>query len=365
MTLPGLDKLAEGWSRRLSGKQTFATLDGLRGVAAIAVVIRHTPGSFSWLPSSHLAVDLFFVLSGFVLAHSYGEKLRDGLPAVRFLVLRFLRLWPLYLVGTAAMAAVLVLATPEGFSHPRLQGAPFALLMLPTPPALTVLDRLYPLNGPAWSLLVELGVNALFALIAARLGWRMLAAVLAAGAVLLLATIAAYGNLDVGGRWSDAAGGGGRVLYGFFAGVALHRLRGSWTATHTVPAYAWPVLLLLVMSLPAGQLRPLFDAVAVLLVFPAVVFLAASREPGRARGVFLALGRISFPLYMIHSAVIVLAQAVARERYGVELQALGPGVVVLVLAASLAAAAGLAELDTRLRAGLRRRPGLQPRAAAA
>jgi peptidoglycan/LPS O-acetylase OafA/YrhL len=80
----------------------FATLDGLRGVAAIAVTSLHFRfelGKFL-LPHSYLAVDFFFVLSGFVLAYAYEDRLSEGMKPIQFLRLRVIRLYPLYLIGT-------------------------------------------------------------------------------------------------------------------------------------------------------------------------------------------------------------------------------------------------------------------------
>jgi len=88
----------------LSGKSSldrFEALDGLRGVAALSVVAAHVYFLFGYaFPSIDLAVDFFFALSGFVLAHAYGERLRGGMGAGRFMLLRLIRLYPLYILGT-------------------------------------------------------------------------------------------------------------------------------------------------------------------------------------------------------------------------------------------------------------------------
>ena len=88
-------------------RRVFGTLDGLRGIAALAVVTRHVPDHTfrELLPGSALAVDLFFVLSGFVLAHSYTERLRDEMGAMEFMRIRIIRLYPLYILGTALVMA--------------------------------------------------------------------------------------------------------------------------------------------------------------------------------------------------------------------------------------------------------------------
>ena len=98
-------------------RRVFGTLDGLRGIAALAVVTRHVPDTTfqDLLPGSTLAVDLFFVLSGFVLAHSYTERLRGEMGAIAFMRVRIIRLYPLYILGSALVAAHFALSA--GFNY--------------------------------------------------------------------------------------------------------------------------------------------------------------------------------------------------------------------------------------------------------
>src|ERR1041385_8149717 len=85
----------------------FEALDLLRGLAALAVVafhVPHIPGTLSLAPRGYLAVDLFFALSGFVLAYAYGAELARGGNIRRFMVQRLIRLYPLYLIALLAGA---------------------------------------------------------------------------------------------------------------------------------------------------------------------------------------------------------------------------------------------------------------------
>ena len=121
-----------------SPKQTFAALDGVRGIAALAVMMFHIawwPHFGRPFPSAYLAVDLFFALSGFVVAHAYSPRLSQGMSPWGFLRLRVVRLWPLYALGLAVGVAAVI-----GFrlAHDQAVGAPslakhlgFHLLFLP------------------------------------------------------------------------------------------------------------------------------------------------------------------------------------------------------------------------------------------
>src|SRR6185437_6209521 len=81
-----------------AGRHAYATLDGLRGVAALAVVLYHYASDLI-APHGYLAVDLFFAMSGFVIASAYEAKLKDGLDVRGFLGIRAKRLAPLWMLG--------------------------------------------------------------------------------------------------------------------------------------------------------------------------------------------------------------------------------------------------------------------------
>jgi len=144
--------------------RTYVTLDGLRGIAALSVVVLHCYryfGDFTW-SSAALAVDLFFVLSGFVLAYAYEAKLPTASGA--FLKARLIRLYPLYLVGTL-LGMIEALATMKYGGPAAMDRAtfwtslPFSLAMLPTP------WQMYPFDGVMWSIFFELFINAVWAVL--------------------------------------------------------------------------------------------------------------------------------------------------------------------------------------------------------
>jgi peptidoglycan/LPS O-acetylase OafA/YrhL len=205
----------------------FVGLDGLRGIAALAVFLRHVSSS-DVLPLGYLAVDVFFMLSGFVLTHAYRVQIAGGLGLVDFMRLRLVRLYPLYLLGTLIATALTI---SEMLRWHSIEPMAFvvtltsALLFLPTPPQLS-LDHhlLYPLDAPAWSLFFELLINVVFVMLLPHLNRFTLAGVLALGLGLLAAALFVYGGLDHGISYGAFLCGFCRVTFSFFAGVALYHV---------------------------------------------------------------------------------------------------------------------------------------------
>src|SRR5665213_808430 len=184
--------------------RSFVTLDGLRGIAALAVVTRHAPAFFSFISiyvlpldgskvpipvgpfrESYLAVDFFFALSGFVLAHAYGDRLRGGMSATRFMTIRLIRLYPLYFLALLISLPLFLWGFARGGIAPTypMSNWLFAVLFLPS---LASPNALFPLNYPAWSLFFELLANAAFGLIGRHLeNTLLLSIVMFSGLVLL------------------------------------------------------------------------------------------------------------------------------------------------------------------------------------
>lgn len=283
-------------------RRVFLTLDGLRGVAAVFVAMRHTAFFHSLgIHGGYMAVDLFFVLSGFVIAHAYERRLAQGMGAGRFLVLRYLRLWPVYLIGAClGLVAALCQAMPgpDNLSPAEVaRVAPFAVAMLPAP---HIRPMLYPVDSVAWSLALELIINLVYAL-----AWRwlrdvqVLGALTAVAAGVLVWTVAWFGKLDVGFTWTNAAGGLARVGFSFAAGLLVYRAWRRWPLNLTLTAWAPLALLPALFWRPADSV--IYPLVCVIAVFPALVALSAWTEPGRrSHRLFGWLGAASYPLYAIH-----------------------------------------------------------------
>ncbi len=299
----------------------FLTLDAMRGVAAMAVLIHHFPDQTisGLLPGAYLAVDMFFVLSGFVLSHAYGWDLAGKMGAPRFMLKRLVRLYPVYILGTAAVALGYMLmwipAGPSGRAR-MLASMAGALCLLPIPARFAYnIGVAFPLNPPAWSLFWELAANFLFALV----NWtvRRLVTIVAAGAVLLALAFYIYGRGDAGSNWDNFPGGGCRVVYSFFIGVLLYRFQPKWTWSLPSP------LLLLILPL-SFMLPPLWDVPMALIFFPLLVFFGSMREPGPGlTRLFNLLGDISYPVYALHFAVLVAMTFAYKQSTGQELVTAG------------------------------------------
>ncbi len=297
--------------------RAYRTLDGLRGVAALIVVTRHAgdvvPSALC--PESFLAVDLFFLLSGFVVALAYERRLLAGHSLLGFMKTRLIRLYPLYALGIG-LGLVARLASGGALNGVFLaQALVIGLLMLPAVPPLPMGGST--LNGPTWTLAPELLVNLVYAALVKRLSRLALWIIVALGAVGLVASEIVYGTLD--GGWSVdrfpllAA----RLAFSFFLGVAMYRARPP---RQVGAIAAWACLAALGLGLavhPPEALRRVFELGAVMLVFPAIVALAVRREPGRLGGVvFGFLGVVSYAVYVLHQPLGTLTGLALARLHG-------------------------------------------------
>ncbi len=295
----------------------FPALDAMRGVAALMVVVLHASRMLAgqWVPGGYLAVDLFFALSGFVIAHAYDRRLADGLPGGRFLLMRALRFWPLYALGVALglVHQLMLVATHNPHAMPLASLSIAATLQLAFLPGALAggAGNLFPLNAPSWSLFLELMVNAAFGLCFAYLTRARLIAVAAAAVPFLILAAFHAGTLDLGATTATLSGGMARMLYAFAMGILIHR--GGWH----LPALPLPILLALVVAALAapvpGGWRPVYDTAFALIGSPLLVAFGATSRPvaGETRAAEW-LGLISYPVYAIHRPLIDLATPIAE-----------------------------------------------------
>jgi len=303
------------------GKRAFVTLDGLRGLAAFAVLGRHTFPDF--LFESYLAVDFFFVLSGFVLAHAYGQRLRAEMTTLDFMKVRLVRLYPLYALALV-LSSVTVLTQFLHGHPPTLHTAidyAAALLFLPSPAS----EGLFPLVGPSWSLFFELVANAAFALSWRRFGNRVLVAVVAMAAVILIAAVPTrtlgfvHGAMDSGFYWSTFNAGLARVGYSFFCGVLIYQM---WSIRKSPinfpPVVIAAVLFAILAAHPSSNLQAVYDLCATIVVFPLIVWLAASsRVSGRLAHTFMVFGLASYGVYILQVSLMPVRSVIDKLNPGI------------------------------------------------
>lgn len=285
----------------------FAALDGMRGVLALGVVLLHLGFNsfiqrwFGWPGIAFdLAVDVFFVLSGFVLSHAQ----RRGSSFTAFAVRRCFRLVPVYLLTTfaAAFALTRVPSLADWFIAAPLVGQPV-------------------LNFPAWSITWELYLPLLAVLLGRWPPGR-------AALPLLLLALTVLAVLDtqvvMGGQLY-----GWRAGFGLAAGALLYRVRPSVPG----PVEAW--FGLLAVGMAAGQTYPPLAALVPFAAAGAVIAGCAGRSLFTLSPL-QGLGSISYSLYMIHVPVLAASQAYWGS--GVDANALAKlGILVasLVIAALL------------------------------
>ena len=288
------------------GRVHFLALDGLRGFAALAVLVLHLPPLSGFVVHGYLAVDLFFIMSGFVIAHAYEERLLGGWSPGAFIRARVIRLWPLYLLGTAIGAGVFatVAGDPGGYAAlAALAAAAVFLIPLPLGPEVQVFN----LNRPAWSLFFEMVANLLYALFAARLSNRVLAALAGLGAVALAACVLTAGTGSLGHHAESFAGGAARIAFGFPVGVLLYRAHRAGKLTRRLPALPIFGVLVALLALPDIKgWNGVVDLAVVLVAFPALVAASVTaRVSDRTGRICAFLAALSYPLYILHGPIVM------------------------------------------------------------
>ncbi|QKG56825.1 acyltransferase [Hymenobacter sp. BRD128] len=323
----------------LSTKPHYAILDGLRGVAALTVVAFHLceAHATSYLDQvinhGYLAVDFFFLLSGFVIGYAYDDRW-GRLTLTDFFKARLVRLQPMVVMGMLVGALGFYFqASPLWPGIAQVPGWKVLLLLvigstlLPVPLALDIRgwQEMHPLNGPGWSLFYEYIANLLYALGARKLPNAALGVLVAlAGAALVHLAVTSPAGDVVGGWAPDLTGlrfGLTRMLFPFFAGLLLSR---TASLTRLPNAFLWCSLLLLaVLALPrvGGPsrlwLNGLYESFSIIAVFPLLVWLGAGGQLASAGATRLCkfFGDISYPLYITHYPLIYIYTAwVSRHK---------------------------------------------------
>ncbi|MBB5747422.1 acyltransferase family protein [Brevundimonas variabilis] len=293
----------------------FGTLDGLRGLAALAVVMQHS--TTDWLTPARggLAVDLFFILSGFVLAFSYQSRLQGLRDFAPFIVRRVIRLYPLYLFGLGlGVSAYLLTSISDGSFWPTqmIAAAGLNAAFLPVPPDLAPGGIfVFPFNPPGWSLSWEMFISIAFGLAAPFLSNRVLTAILGVSAIGLCWVILSYGSNDLGSYWTTFWFGSLRVIWGFACGVGLYRLFKAGRLPKEIRGLG-PIALLILLFVPMpDDIRPFVELSVALVGLPLIVAFSTGPSAGR---VLNYLGRISFAVYIVHWPINVALQHFDLDR---------------------------------------------------
>ena len=328
----------------LTSKPRYEILDGLRGVAAMLVVAYHLfetyYGGKPDQPINHgyLAVDFFFVLSGFVIGYAYDDRW-DRMSTWSFFKRRLIRLHPMVIFGTFFGAIMFYFGSCAEF--PLINNTPWWMVllvmlwcftMIPLPNTMDIRGwaETNPLNGPAWSLQWEYIANILYAIIFRRLSKVALGICVVCFAVL---TIILCLNIDVTGflearNWASYTVVGGwsttpdqiqvgltRLLYPFFCGLLISRMgnlikvkAGFWWCSMAIVILFCMPWMGLGTEGDARWTNGLYEAFCILICFPLIVAIGAgsSVKGGKSEAINRFLGEISYPIYITHYPLIYM-----------------------------------------------------------
>ena len=318
-------------------KPHYELLDGLRGIAALLVIWYHIFEGFATSPidqrfnHGYLAVDFFFILSGFVVGYAYDDRWGKSLTMKDFFKRRLIRLHPMVIMGAVLGAITFCIQGSVQWdgTHVAISMIMLSLLctifFIPAMPGVGYEVRgngeMFPLNGPCWSLFFEYIGNILYALFIRRLSNKaltvfvvLLGVALAAFAVFNVST---YGNIGVG--WTldgvNFLGGSLRMLFPFSLGMLMSRnfkpmkVKGAF--------WICAIALIALFSVPYLEgLEPLcmngvYEAFCVIVAFPIILWIGASGTTTDVQSTKVCkfLGDISYPVYVIHYPLMYLFYA--------------------------------------------------------
>lgn len=294
-------------------KPHYPILDGLRGTAAILVVIFHIlevnfPPETHPMNHGYLAVDFFYLLSGFVVGYAYDDRW-GSMTVGQFLKVRFARLHPM-VIFSITIGAIAFWVDPfrsDSFDMSLIKLIGITLLSYTILPAPDVRGwgETHSLNGPCWSLLQEYIANILYALIGRKLNKPALITVVILSGIALVVMGLNQNYLGVGWGYDTFWAAPIRMLFPFFAGLLLFRAGKLIRIPMAYPLLS--LLLIVVFFMPRFQLNGLYDVSCIILLFPLVVAAGAGGQiSGRLASVCKFAGDISYPLYLIHYPFIYI-----------------------------------------------------------
>lgn len=327
------------------GYSRYTFLDGIRGMAAIFVLMRHT--SNYWHISfyrSYLAVDLFFILSGFVIASAYDEKIRDGVITLpKFVLIRLIRLYPVFLLS---LLLCLGLEIDYGIKyHVKFEilmeiVSVIAITALFLPSHLSGSSLLFPINSPYWSLFFELVSNVIYAAIRPFLNNFTLTVIVFTFGLIIAGVSYQHGNMDSGNVWGYESfiAGFSRSVFGIFFGLLLHRYHVFFErrlGKFISPWFVFVVIAIILSSPQTERYNWIIDVMSLAVVFPLCVLFASQRKSTRLESMLLMLGSASYPIYVLHIPVAVLLYRVQNDAVETFAPVSGIALVVILIALSV------------------------------
>ena len=359
----------------LASKPRYEILDGLRGVAAFMVILFHCFETYApvigrqIINHGYLAVDFFFVLSGFVIGYAYDDRW-DRMSYWGFFKRRLVRLHPMLVMGMVVGACLFFFADGMFPLTAQIPAWKFflclvmGLFLIPCPNSLDIRGwgELNSFNGPAWSLTYEYIGNILYALIFRKLPKVALAVLCVLAAFLTLNltmgwdvfNLFSYPKYDVIGGWSlepaQILVGFTRLLYPFLCGLLISRIlpsrmseaNPSGSPLSLRGGFWWCALMLIaIFSIPqilgkSGVADGLYQAVSIIALFPVIVLIGAGSKltDPRSAKICKFLGDISYPIYITHYPLMYMQMGWAASHQEAPLWMhimVNAGVVILAI----------------------------------
>ena len=359
-------------------KPHYPILDGLRGVAAVMVVAfhifeAHATGHLDQVINhGYLAVDFFFVLSGFVVGYAYDDRW-GKMTVSGFFKQRLIRLQPMVVMGM--IIGAICFYFQQSVLWPGISDVPvwkmllvmligFTLIPLPLSMDIRGWTEMHPLNGPGWSLFFEYIANILYGLFIRKFSKTALSVVVVLAGIALIHLAVTSANGDVIGGWSLEPAqlriGFTRLMYPFFAGLLLNRMAKLIRVKQAFLICSLLIVAVLAIPRIGGAdhlwMNGLYDSLTIIFIFPLVVFIGAS---GTVTGTFATrlckfFGDISYPLYITHYPFIYIYTGWVADNKVPLQKAIPYGLLVLV-SAILIAYACLKLYDEPVRAWLKKK----------
>ena len=328
-------------------RRYFESLDLVRGIAACAVLIYHIDFMFGLrhrlLPGGYLAVDLFFVLSGFVLSLNYQDAAARGEISFRtYLTARLARLYPLFVATTVIGFVVMTMRHKSNFGYfdtaALVKSAALNLAMLPSFAGAYGTSTLFFFNPATWSIFFEMVASVLFFVCLVRLRARALMLLLGGAVTAVAATVIWFGTVDLGYATENMWAGFARVAFSFIAGMLVYRLyrRRPWQCPRALYYLAIAAVIGLMQIKLYFPSSPWVDLAAIGLVLPGLVAISAGVSlTGIEAGAARFLGETSYAVYLTQGPLIIIAAGLSQSLLGEKIYDLGAWVGFVFVACTL------------------------------